>query len=113
MDLKLLTVSGCPHAGPALALFRAALDLEGIKDPVTVREIGTETEAEALSFHGSPTFTINGTDLFPSDAEPAITCRVYPTPAGLCGQPTSQALRQAIRASLPTSAQRTNRSRGA
>ncbi len=77
MDVELLTIPGCPYAGPALALFRAALDVEGVKDPVTVRELGTEAEAAALSFHGSPTFSIDGTDLFPSSATPAIACRVY------------------------------------
>ena len=102
MDVELLTIQGCPHTGPAMALFRAALDLEGVKDPVTVRELGTEAEAAALSFHGSPTFSIGGTDLFPTSAMPAIACRVYPTPAGLSGQPTPHALRQAIRASLAT-----------
>jgi len=101
MDLELLTIPGCPHAAPALALFHAALDLEDVKDPVTVRELGTAAEAAALSFHGSPTFSIDGADLFPSSAPPAIACRVYPTPTGLSGQPTLHALRQAIRASLP------------
>jgi hypothetical protein len=102
MDLELLTIPGCPHAGPAMALFRAALDLEDVKDPVAVRELGTEAEAAALAFHGSPTFSIDGADLFPSSATPALACRVYPTPTGLSGQPTLHALRQAIRASLPT-----------
>ena len=100
MDVELLTIPGCPHAGPALALFRAALDLEGIKDPVTVRELGSEAEAAALSFHGSPTFSIEGADLFPSGATPAIACRLYPTPSGLSGQPTTHTLRQAIRTAL-------------
>jgi len=102
MDVELLTIPGCPHAGPALALFRAALDLEGVKDPVTVRELGTEAEAAELAFHGSPTFSIEGADLFPTNATPAIACRVYLTPAGVSGQPTPHALRQAIRAALPT-----------
>lgn len=106
MDLELLTIPGCPHAGSAGELFRTALDLEGIKDPFTVREISTEDEALALSFHGSPTFSINGTDLFPSNAEPAVTCRVYPTPAGLSGQPALESLRHAIRTSVPTVSQR-------
>ena len=79
MDVELLTIPGCPHAGPALALFRAALDLEGVKDPVTVRELGTEAEAAEPALHGSPTFSIEGADLFPSSATPALACRVYPT----------------------------------
>lgn len=105
MDLELLTIPGCPHAGPARQLFRAALDLEGIKGPFAVHEISTEDEAMALSFHGSPTFRIRRRDLFPSHAEPALACRVYVTPEGLSGQPALEALRQAIRLSLPTIAQ--------
>ena len=105
MELELLTIPGCPHAGQARELFRTALDLEGIKDPFTVREISTEDEASALSFHGSPTFSINATDLFPSDAEPAVTCRVCPTQEGLQGQPPLEALRQAIRTFPPAARQ--------
>jgi len=40
------------HAGPAIALFRAALDLEDVKGPVALRELGTAAEAAALSFRG-------------------------------------------------------------
>lgn len=102
MNAELLTIPGCPHTGPARELFRTALDLAGINAPVTVREITTENEAAAQSFRGSPTFTINGADLFPSETEPSLSCRVYPTPAGLCGQPTLDTLRRALRALLPS-----------
>ncbi|HEY8700664.1 MAG TPA: hypothetical protein VIM08_06820 [Arthrobacter sp.] len=102
MDAELLTIPECPHTGAAFRLFRAALDLEGITDSLMVREIRTEDEAAALSFHGSPTFSLNGTDLFPSSAEPALACRVYPTPDGLSGQPALETLRAAIRTSRPT-----------
>ena len=99
--LELLTIPDCPHSDVARKLFRTALDLEGVPGTVTIREISTEDEAAELSFHGSPTFRIEGTDLFPSDAEPAVTCRVYQTSAGVTGLPSLDALRQAIRASLP------------
>ena len=82
----------------ARELFAHALELEGA-DPglLTVREIATDADAAAASFHGSPTFTIDGKDLFPSNTEPALTCRVYPGRHGLSGQPTLEFLREAIR----------------
>lgn len=98
MDFELRTITGCPNDAPAKALFSQALELEGL-DPaaLAVREVISDAEAAELNFHGSPTFTLDGTDLFPSPTEPAVTCRIYPTPAGLRGQPELAALRSAIR----------------
>ncbi|WP_125616365.1 hypothetical protein [Specibacter cremeus] len=99
MDIELRTIPGCPHGASAGKLFAQALALEGI-DPaaMTIREIATDDEAADLDFHGSPTFTIDGTDLFPADAELAVTCRVYPTPGGLAGLPTLESLSDGLRA---------------
>ncbi len=98
MNIELRTISDCPNGSQARELFADALELEGLPaESLTVREITTDEEAKALVFHGSPTFSMQGIDLFPSDAEPAITCRVYPTPTGLSGLPALDALRQAIR----------------
>lgn len=98
MDIGLLTIPGCPHAGAAHRLFSRALALEG-HDPesLVVREITTDAEALASGFGGSPTFSMGGADLFPSAAEPAMACRVYPTEGELAGLPTLESLRQAIR----------------
>jgi len=98
MDIRLLTIPGCPHSAPARELFARALEQEGL-DPalLTVTEITTEIEAAAASFHGSPSFVIDGIDLFPSSAAPAVSCRVYRGLDGLSGQPDLEALRTAIR----------------
>ena len=50
--------------------------------------VETDSEAAAVDFAGSPTFTVTGVDLFDS-AAPAgnLACRVYHTPAGLTGVP--------------------------
>lgn len=101
MDFELRTIPGCPHTGSGLELFSEALVLEAIHGKrVAVREIGTDEQAAALDFHGSPTFSVGGTDLFPSSTAPAVTCRVYPTPAGPAGLPTLESLRAAIRAAV-------------
>jgi hypothetical protein len=102
MHVELLTIPGCPHGISARELFARALELEGA-DPglLTVREIATDGDAAAASFHGSPTFTIDGKDLFPSNAAPAVTCRIYPGQHGLSWQPTLESLREAICAAAP------------
>lgn len=98
MDFELRTIAGCPNDAAAKALFTEALTLEGLDpDAMAVREVRSDDEAAQLNFHGSPTFTVSGTDLFPSISEPAVTCRVYPTPAGLRGNPDLDTLRSAIR----------------
>ncbi len=101
MDFELLTIQDCPHGSAARELFSRAVELEG-QDPVLVaaREIMTDEEAEASGFHGSPTFLVDGKDLFPSTTEPAMTCRVYRTAGGLLGLPSLESLRQAIQARL-------------
>ncbi|MCX6498251.1 MAG: hypothetical protein NTU93_05540 [Arthrobacter sp.] len=98
MHIELLTIPGCPHGVSARDLFATALEAEGI-DPalLTVREITTDADAAASSFHGSPSFIMDGADLFPSNAAPAVACRVYPGPRGLSGQPELESLRDAIR----------------
>jgi hypothetical protein len=101
MDFELLTIQDCPHGSAARELFSMAVELEG-QDPVLIaaREIVSDEEAEASGFHGSPTFLVDGKDLFPSTAEPAMTCRVYRTAGGLSGLPSLESLRQAIQARL-------------
>jgi hypothetical protein len=98
MEIELLTIPGCLHSVSARELFAGALALEGI-DPalLTVTEIITDADAAAASFHGSPSFIVDGTDLFPSNAAPSVSCRVYPSQRGLSGQPDLESLRAAIR----------------
>jgi hypothetical protein len=104
MNIELRTIPGCPHGASAAELFARALKLEGMKPAVlAVREIDTNDAAATFGFHGSPSFIIDGRDLFPLDTEPAVTCRVYPTSAGLAGQPELETLRGAIRVALRAS----------
>lgn len=108
MHIELLTIPGCPHSRSARELFANALELEGI-DPatLTVTEITTDADATAVSFRGSPSFIIDGTDPFPSNAAPALTCRVYPSRRGFVGQPDLEPLRAAIRGAGPRVGPRT------
>ncbi|MDD1478679.1 hypothetical protein [Arthrobacter sp. H16F315] len=98
MDFELRTIPGCPNSGPALELFREVLAAEGKgTEPLTVREVVSETEAQDLRFHGSPSFVANGRDLFPAESAPALSCRLYSAGHGVAGLPDIESLRTAIR----------------
>lgn len=100
MEIHLLVIPDCPNSRPAQELLETALELEDIADVLVVREIATQEEADALVFHGSPSFSINGADIFDSVASPAVACRVYRAPNGMAGLPTLGDLRQAIRTAV-------------
>lgn len=101
MDFEVRIITGCPHAGSAGELFAHALELEGYDQAtLNTREVGTDADAESLDFHGSPSFILDGADLFPSNGAPAVTCRVYPSVQGLSGLPTLDSLRGAVRTAL-------------
>lgn len=54
--------------------------------------------AAQTPFAGSPTITINGADVFPSDGRTSdLACRVYATPHGLKGTPTTEQITAALR----------------
>lgn len=108
MHIELRTIPDCPNSLAARDLFAGALEMEGIDAALlTVKEITTDADAVAASFHGSPSFTIDGADLFPSTAEPALACRVYPNQQGFKGQPDLESLRAAIRGHRPQDPRRT------
>lgn len=99
MDVELLVIDECPHQDGAEALLRAALDDVGLA------RVGFETTtltsgdaARARGFAGSPTFLVNGADLFPG-GRPAggLACRLYPTGGGMRGLPDLRDLRQALK----------------
>jgi hypothetical protein len=98
MDCELRTIPGCPNSGTALELFREALAAAGNDvQHLTVREISSENEAQALQFHGSPSFIAEGRDLFPAETAPALSCRLYRTGHGMAGLPSAASLRTALR----------------
>lgn len=47
---------------------------------------------------------LTGADLFASEPAPAVACQVYPTAAGIAGQPALEDLRRTIRAARRTPA---------
>ena len=84
---------GCPSWEVARthleeAARQLALDLD-----VETQRVDTLEAAERLGFIGSPTIRIAGKDPFAHPgAAPALVCRLYATPEGLGGAPTTAQL---------------------
>jgi hypothetical protein len=95
MDVELLVVPDCPNEQVAAVLLRTALDDIGLADvPFRTTVITTQDTVAGRKFTGSPTFLIDGTDLFAiADRGPALACRVY----GGAGVPELPVLRQALK----------------
>lgn len=79
--MVVLYFAGCPNWREAGQRIRLALDEVGHRDTaVTFRPV----DAGAVTgFADSPTFTVDGLDLFPASATlDGLSCRVYLTVAG-------------------------------
>lgn len=89
MQVSVLYFADCPNWRDAGQRLRQALDQIGRPDvEISFVPVETEDEAAGLGFAGSPTFTVDGDDLFGSAAAAAgLTCRVYATTGGLAGVP--------------------------
>ena len=99
MTIEILHIEDCPSWETAEAHTREALDALGRADiPVTTRLLRTPDEAAETPFAGSPTITLNGVDIFPSDGRTTdLACRVYATPHGLKGTPTTEQITSVLR----------------
>ncbi|MGK2883112.1 MAG: hypothetical protein ACSLE6_20795 [Mycobacterium sp.] len=97
MDVEILVVPDCPNEQPAIELLGRALADAGHPSEIRISVIRTAKEAERRGFRGSPSFIVNGTDLFPAgDLGSAMACRIYPTRTGLHGLPSRDDLMNAI-----------------
>jgi len=89
MKLQLLYFDGCPNWHLADDRLQKALDELGSKVEVERVLVSTREEAEAWSFHGSPSVLVDGKDPFAErKADVGLSCRLYRTPAGPAGAPT-------------------------
>jgi hypothetical protein len=89
--VELFYFDGCPSWTVAEERLTEALRTLG-RDDVTVERwlVETAEQAEQVGFTGSPTIRIDGTDPFAIGTEHVgLACRVYPTPDGLAGSPTT------------------------
>ncbi|HMG29247.1 MAG TPA: hypothetical protein VK585_03900, partial [Jiangellaceae bacterium] len=92
MDVTLQYFDDCPNWQTANERLRALADELDIR--ITYHRVSSVEEAEELAFRGSPTILIDGRDPFARGDEPSgLACRVYPTPDGPAGSPTTEQLR--------------------
>ncbi len=97
MQIELLYFDGCPSWQTGLKNLRSALQLEGIKAELNVVNVQDEADAIRLEFLGSPSFRVDGVELWPEEREIyALSCRVYPSPEGMKGCPTVKMLREKL-----------------
>jgi len=98
VKVEVLYFDGCPTYRTAEKTLRDVLAEEGILAEVELVAVNTDQEARRLGFPGSPTIRVEGKDLFPvSEREDwQLGCRVYATPEGLKGFPTTEMLREAL-----------------
>ena len=84
VQIELRVVPDCPHRRQAAALLRDVLHAAGLTDAgFDTVVIDTDETATALNFPGSPTFAIDGEDIFPQrHSQPALACRLYQTEHG-------------------------------
>jgi hypothetical protein len=98
VEIEILHIDGCPNSQEAGRRVRAALGALGDRAGVVgFRLVRSAADAAGTPFAGSPTIAVDGADLFPSAAgtgQPA--CRVYETPDGLRGVPTTEQLIDAL-----------------
>jgi hypothetical protein len=99
VEVELLGVADCPHTGPASALLRAALDDVGLTAvSFTTTVVDSLQQADSRGFIGSPTITVDGSDLFPEPGrQPALACRIYDHPGGNTGLPDLRDLTRALK----------------
>jgi hypothetical protein len=100
MKAELLHIDECPNWEEAAARFREALNATGHSDVgIVLRLLRTSDEAASVPFAGSPTLTLDDEDLVLSDGRTTdLACRIYFTPTGLAGLPTTAQLVDGIRA---------------
>lgn len=103
VDVEILVVPDCPHEAGMVALLRNALDDIGLRSVAfAVATVGSQEDADALAFGGSPSVIVNGRDLFAQPGRAAsLSCRLYAGPGGL---PDVRDLRQALKVAAAESA---------
>jgi hypothetical protein len=98
MEIDLLYFDGCPSWEQALANLKAALTAEKQEAVIHLLKVEDNAEAERLKFLGSPSFCVDGNDLWPEERKRYnLSCRVYATSQGMKGTPTVEMLREQVR----------------
>jgi|ERR671921_254857 hypothetical protein len=98
MKVEVLYFEGCPTYKTATKILQSVLAEERIAAEVELVAVNSDEEAQLLRFPGSPTVRVDGRDLLPAPEREdwRLGCRIYATPEGLRGSPTTEMLREAL-----------------
>jgi hypothetical protein len=97
MKIDMLYFEGCPSWKNGLVNLQTALVQEDMQADINLILIKGDAEAMRLHFLGSPSFHVNGVDLWPEERDAYnLSCRIYSTPKGLKGEPTVEMLREKL-----------------
>ncbi len=100
MKIDLLYFDGCPSWQEGLVNLKTALINENLQAEINLVQVDDDAEAARLRFLGSPSFHVNGIELWPEQrAQYNLSCRVYSTPYGMRGAPTVEMLQEKLRLS--------------
>jgi hypothetical protein len=99
VKIELLYCDGCPSWQTGLEKLRSAIKLEQGDDPVELVKVEDNSDAARQKFLGSPSFRINGQELWPEERESySLSCRIYTTPDGMKGWPSVEMLQEKLKA---------------
>ncbi len=97
MEIELLYFDGCPSCQSGLQNLHSALKANGLDLSVELVQVLDNDDAAQRKFLGSPSFRINGVDLWDERRDTySMSCRVYATPEGMKGSPSVSMLQDAI-----------------
>lgn len=98
IHLTLRYFDTCPSWQTTYQRLRSVLDEGGLQEArIELERVETTEDADRLRFVGSPTVLIDGEDAFPVPSDTyGLTCRVYETPEGFAGSPTTDQLRRVV-----------------
>ena len=97
MKIDLIYFEGCPSWQDGLENLKVALHRLTLTAEINLQRVNTDAEAARLQFLGSPSFRVDGIELWQEQREQySLSCRVYPTPTGLKGAPTVEMLQEKL-----------------
>jgi hypothetical protein len=98
MKIQLLHIDDCPSWQDGLKNLEVALHELNLDIPIEIIKVPDNDDAARLKFLGSPSYWVDGEDLWLEDRENyALSCRVYSTPSGMRGVPTVEMLKEKLK----------------
>ena len=98
MLVDLLYFDGCPSWKKGFENLKAALAAENMEAEINLVPVETNAAAEKERFLGSPSFRVNGTDLWPEQRESYyLGCRLYFSDDGMQGFPTVPMIQERLK----------------